>query len=230
MSRNIINEEAFFVGTHLRKGMDSMTILDPGKLRVPFGGNKTPRKQNWMNVDSDTPIPSVEAVIEVPKPKTQEESSIEVPGWVLAAGFTLFAMCLALCNLLAPQYAGRVCTTASPIPVLCLLLLSLHRQVGAPGVVISALLLPSVCVWWNLYLSIPFVLLLSVSAFACIRQRDILAWVCLFGACLALLLALPVQLLEPKWGLTVAIFFSCVLCFLSGLGVGRVGLTIKTLQ
>jgi hypothetical protein len=33
MSRNPINEEILSLGNQLRKGMDSLTIMDPGRLR-----------------------------------------------------------------------------------------------------------------------------------------------------------------------------------------------------
>lgn len=248
MSRNPINEEIFTIGTHLRKGMDSLTILEPGKLRVPFGGGgKTPRKQSWMNVEQDfqcADCPS-EAAIEVPKlPRPPEptptDRCLEVPGWVLASGYAFFGLGLGLCNLLTPQHASRVCTASSPVPLLCLLFQSLacleHRQryelvLGSAGLILSACALPSACVFWSLHLSIPLVLVLVASVFCCMRRRDIVAWICLCGACLALLFALPVpmQLLDPKWGMTVSIFFACALCFLAGLGMGRVGFLIKFL-
>lgn len=242
MSRNSINEEMFVIGTHLRKGMESLTILEPGKLRVPFGGgNKTSRKQSWMNVVQDTQTVDVsETVIEVPKlPKPQESSTehcIEVHGWALAAGYALFSLGLGLCNLLAPQHTSRVCTASSPIPLLCLLLQSVvcldrryDRVLGSIGLVLSACAIPSACLFWSLYLSIPLVMVLVASVLCCMRQRDLYSWVCVCGACLALLFALPVpiQLLDPKWGMTVSVFFACALCFLAGMGVGRVGFMIK---
>lgn len=243
MSRNPINEEMLVLGTHLRKGMDSLTILEPGKLRVPFGGgNKTPRKQSWMNVGQDPQavVSTAETVVEVPKPPRPQdpplEHCIEVPGWVLAAGYALFSLGLGLCNLLAPQHTSRVCTASSPLPLLCLLLQSAacldkryDQVLGSIGLILSACALPSACFFWSLYLSIPLVLVLAASVLCCMRHRDVSAWICVCGVCLALLFALPVpiQLLDPKWGMTVSIFFACALCFLAGLGVGRVGILIK---
>jgi hypothetical protein len=100
------------------------------------------------------------------------------------------------------------------------------------GLVPSAFTLPSACVFWTLHLAIPLVFVLTFSVFQCIRHRDVLSWVCLAGVCLALLLALPVPvtILEPRWGMTVATFFAGVLCFLAGLGGGRVGFQIKLLN
>ena len=243
MSRNSINEEMFVIGTHLRKGMENLTILEPGKLRVPFGGgNRTPRKQSWMNVVQEAPtVDASETVVEVSKQsKPQElatEHCFEVHGWVLAAGYALFSLGLGLCNLLMPQHTSRVCTVTSPMPLLCLLLQSVvclarryDHVMGSIGLILSACAIPSACLFWSLYLSIPLVLVLVVSVLCCMRQRDVSAWVCVCGACLALLFALPVpmQLLDPKWGMTVSIFFACVLCFLAGMGAGRVGFAIKT--
>lgn len=252
MSRNPINGES--LGNHLRKGMENMTtltIVDPGKLRIPFGGagNKTPRKPSWMTTVASDSHPELDNVCEtldmpnlhpatVKQPKAETERAWEIPGWALSAGYSFFGLGLALCNLLAPLYASRVCTAMSPIPALCLLLQSLSTMecnrrmaLGALGLLLAACALPSACVFWSLPLAIPLILVLAVSAFCCLRHRDAIAWVCLCGACLASLLALPVpmQLLEPRWGMTVLIFFACVLCFLAGLGVGRVSFLIKSI-
>jgi hypothetical protein len=264
MSRKPINEEIYSLGSHLRKGMDSLVVLEPGRLKVPFGGggNRTQRKQSWMTVTCVPEQPeggSVEpvglafheVVLDVPKQKPEpsiarnSEIELEVPGWSLAVGYSIFGLCLALCNLFAPQLTGRVCTSVSPIPCLCLLLQFLACQdhiccelgrgvclVSGAGLVLSALLLPSICAFWSPGLAIPFVLVLSASVFNCLRRRDVLSWICLAGVCLALLFAAPLpfpRVLDPVWGVTVAVFFACVLCFLAGLGVGRVGLRVKSI-
>lgn len=167
-----------------------------------------------------------------------------VPGWALSVGYSLFGLGLGLGNLITPRHTGLVCVALSPLPVLCLLLQSLvslecpesdrhsdHRPLrllGSLGLALSACLLPSACALWTPHLAIPLGLGLSWSAVACMRHRDALAWTCLCGACLASVLALPVsQFLEPWWGLTVSLFFACVLCFRAGLGAGRVGFVIK---
>lgn len=156
---------------------------------------------------------------------------------MLAVGYTFFGVSLALCNLITPQQAGRVCTAISPVPVICLLLQSLtcnpRRPAGlmaSTGLALSAGFLPAVCAYWSHSIAIPFVLVLSASTFSCVRRRDALHWICMSGVWLSLLLALPlpVQVLEPRWGMTVSIFFLCVLCFLAGLWGGRVGFSIKS--
>jgi hypothetical protein len=166
----------------------------------------------------------------------------QVHGWLLALGYTAFGMGLALCNLLVPQHTSKVCTALSPIPFICLLLQALtcvelgHRHLGPAGLLLSACLLPSACVLWSLHVSIPdpLVCLLSLSVFYCMRHRNLLSWVCFSGVCLCLLLAIPLipvpimQILEPRWGMPVAMFFACILCFLAGLG-GGVGIQIKLL-
>ena len=270
MSRNPINEEIYNLGSQLRKGMDSLTISDPGRLRVPFGSNKTPKKQSWMTVSSNTLNTGLSAqsqlqnlqctegmcdvVMDIPKrqippPEPVTECYCEAPGWLLAVGYSISGLGLALCNLLAPQHASKVCSAVSPIPLLCLLLQALtcmdlgHAcsnkeqkgglwMLGPGGLVLSACALPSACIFWTLQLAIPLVFVLSLAAFKCMHHRDVLAWVCISGACLGLVLALPVpvlQILEPRWGMTVAVFFSCILCFLAGLGSGGVGFQIKLL-
>jgi hypothetical protein len=141
MSRNPINEEIYHIGGQFRKGMDSLTI-DPGRLRVPFGNSKPPKKQSWMTVSATAetehcetrPLQAFtgsvdmhEVVMDIPKrpavnPDPRPENTWEVPGWFLALGYSIFGLCLGLCNLLSPQHAGRVCTALSPIPLLCLIL------------------------------------------------------------------------------------------------------------
>ena len=242
--------------------MDSLTIMDPGRLRVPLGGGcKAHKKQSWMTVSGSTNFnsPNEEAdvmfdvVMDVSRPNRGVQSSPvspalelnnfnlgnnwQVHGCLLAIGYTVFGMGLALCNLLAPQHTSKVCTALSPIPFICLLVQALtcmelgHRHLGPGGVLLSAFLLPSACVLWSLHFSIPVVGLLSLSVFYCMRHRNLLSWVCFSGVCLCLLLAIPVpimQILEPRWGMTVAMFFACILCFLAGLG-GGVGIQIKML-
>ena len=280
MSRQPINEEICNIGSQLRKGMDSLTIVDPGRLRVPFGGgNKTPRKQSWMtvtNTGSSAMEPSIEdssvksstsdVVIDIsslnsrqPCMKLSLETVIqpilgpimpgrqmlehhwEIKGWVLSLGYSVFGLGLALCNLLTSASTSRVCVVMSPIPMACLLLQTLfcmdygirqgnYARLEIWCLIISALLLPTACVLWNLYISIPLTLFLSLSIFSCVRQRNILVWVCISGVCLSLIVALPtptIQLFEPKWGMTVALFFLGILCFLAGMSQGGIEFKIK---
>lgn len=284
MSRLPINEEIYNLGSQLKRGMDSLTIidrLDPNKMRIPFGGGCNGaakiKRQSWMTVpsnsgnpnpnnsnNSNNPIPDgaeswpetglYDVVMEIPKqsraaltPVTPEPTGRgchwEVHGWLLAVGYAVFGLSLALCNLLAPQHTSKVCTGVSPIPFLCLLLQALTCMdydksdkikiwaLGPGGLILSASALPSACILWSLYMAIPLVFVLSLSVFYCMRHRDVLACVCLSGVCLSLLLALPapIQILEPRWGMTVGMFFACILCFLAGLGSGGVGFQIKLL-
>jgi hypothetical protein len=169
-----------------------------------------------------------------------EPTGIEVSGWLLAVGYAIFGLSLGLSNLLTPQHTSKVCTGMSPIPLFCLLLQALVcmdidkreiRFIGPGCLIISASIIPAACIIWSLYLAVPLMLMLSLSVFYCMLYRAVLPCVCLAGVCLSLLLALPVpiQILEPRWGMTVGIFFLCILCFLAGLGVPRVGIQIKTL-
>ena len=279
MSRIPINEEIYNLGSHLKRGMESV-IIDHNRMRVPFGSgtngpnssnssnSKMPKRQSWMTVPSnqgvcsrpiaDDPLPEInglyDVVMEIPKQSRaiqqiqqiqqiqpiSEPTGIEVSGWLLAVGYATFGLSLGLCNLLTPQHTSKVCTGMSPIPLLCLLLQALvcmdsdKREIWfiGPGcLIISASILPAACIIWSLYLAVPLMLMLSLSVFYCMRHRAVLPCVCLAGVCLSLLLALPapIQILEPRWGMTVGIFFLCILCFLAGLGAPRVGIQIKTL-
>jgi hypothetical protein len=164
MSRAPINEEISNLGSQLRKGMDSLTILDPGRLRVPFGKTNKIRSKSWMTVP---PNDATETVVVIPPEQSQpfqqtqmgfsetnetNETHWEVPGWVLVVGYSIFGLGLALCNLLIPQHTGKVCTATSPVPFLCLLLQALackKRWMGG-GLLLAALSLPSACVFWSL--------------------------------------------------------------------------------
>jgi hypothetical protein len=259
--------------------MDSLTIVDPGRLRVPFGGgNRTPRKQSWMTVSNPSctelhcennslnavqcstnmqdvvmDIPrqsniklSLEPIMQ-PAPnhilpgRQSSEHHWEIKGWILSLGYSVFGLSLALCNLFSSAQTSRVCTILSPIPMACLLLQALFcvdygmRQRNTTYLevwclVVSALIIPTVCVSWSLYMSVPLTLFLSLSAVSCVRQRGVLVWVCLSGVFLSLVVVAPTPILhfiEPKWGMTVALFFLGVLCFLAGMNSGGVEMKIK---
>ena len=270
MSRQTINEEIRIFGSQLRKGMDNLTIVDPGRLRVPFGGvGKAPKKQSWMTVSNSSGIPDPyntyigeehdgadmqDVVMDIVKqpnlkisldhtnPMRQGwEQHWEIKGWTLSLGYSLFGLVMALCNLFSSSSASRVCTAMSPIPMLCLLFQALfcmdpsNRQVSstcleACGLVLSALILPSACVFWNLYISMPLVLFLSLVIVSCIRQKTVLVWVCISGVCLSLAVAAPspaMQILEPRWGMTVAFFSLGILCFQAGMNYGGIEFKIK---
>lgn len=319
MSRKLINEEIRDFGNQFVKGMDSLTIMDPGKLRVPYGGGgKTPRKQSWMTVSmpagfnvevdqSQAPYHdnggaraapsqsghgcasscqressnkllsnhhsnlqsnvqdvvmdisrqssiklSLEPLIHanpnhVLSGRQGSEHTWEIKGWTLSVGYTIFGLALAFCNLVSSAYTSQVCTAMSPIPMACLFLQALFcmdqgsvhgaykRSTTAPGVwclVVSALLIPTACVSWNVYFSVSLILALSLSVVACQKYRGIFLWACLSGLCLALVVATPTPAVifpDPKWGMTVALFFLGVLCFLGCVGLGVMELKIRYL-
>ena len=324
MSRIPSNEDICHLGNQVWKGMDSLTIVDPNRLRVPFAGVcgnsaptvRLPKRQSWMTVPSNTCNPIHDGsgptssgptssgptssgptssgwpdeVVEIPMQSravmpnllnptnllsplgllgpssplnqssllgpssllnqsssqhtevTGKGEGYDVHGWVLAVGYSIFGLSLALGNLLAPQHTSKVCVAVSPIPFLCLLLQALAcmerdrrdikhglRTLGPSGLMLSASALPSACVLWSVYLAIPLVLALSLSVFVCMRHRDTPASVCLAGVFLSLLMALPApaEILGSLWGMTVAIFFVCSLCFLAGIGSGGMAFKIK---
>lgn len=158
----------------------------------------------------------------------------KIKGWMLSVGYSIFGLVLALCNLLSSAYTNRVCTAMSPIPMVCLLLQALFCMDNGVGqkntffheawcLIITATLLPTACVLWNLYVSIPLILFLSFSVVSCLRQRGLLVWGCVLGVCLSLIVATPISAvnsIEPKWSMTVAMFFLGVLCFLLSISSG----------
>lgn len=318
MSRKLINEEIYDLGNQFVKGMDSLTIVDPGRLRVPFGGGggKTPRKQSWMTVsvpagfsvevdrsseighDSVPPTashspqycppssvrdpnnrslsnhqlnlqPSRQDVgVDMPRQsniklsleplihtspghllsgRQSSEYQWEIKGWTLSAGYTFFGLSLALCNLISSAYTSRVCVAMSPIPVACLILQALfcmdqtpnhcsyRRSILSPKaccLVVSALLVPTICISWNIYFSVALILFVSISVVYCQKQRGILVWICLLGLCLSLIVATPThfaKFLDARWGMTVSLFFLGILSFLACVGIGGLELKIRYL-
>lgn len=220
MSRAPINASALWDTTN--HVMDTMTILDPSRLRIPFGKAKSlvseaiePYEETYIE-NSDNVLVDVSGLLKSASSLSKETRKLvaqfEVQAWVLSLGYSLFG--LALCGtLLTMQFSGRVCGVMSPLPLACLLLQATTSALPAGIVFFScAMLLPGICASESLPIAAVFVLVLAVGMLLhCKQRRGVLAYVCFAGA----VLSLPLLSLEPKWGMSTAAFFLCILSVIS---------------
>ena len=210
-------------------GMEGITISDPSRLRINFGGSKGANNNRvvWPTVEplqvtkeckeSEEVVLDVSSVIgrktEVPACK-RPGLQLELPSWVLALGYALFGIALAVGNAVPLQVSGRVCAAACPLPLVCLLLQAATSPLF-PGLVLlaCALLLPAVCALESLPIAVggAGLLLLSIGALTRCQRRGVLVYVSFAGA----VLSLGLPLLEARMGLSTASFFLCVLCAVS---------------
>ena len=230
MSRPFINGLAELAwDTSNNNNMDSITILDPSRLRISFC-NKP--RTNWPTIVE--PLPSFEepakeepvtldissVISKQPKPDTKKpvkseiSMQFEIQSWALSLAYVFFLLSLTLCNLL--QFSGRMCCVAgSPLPVACLALQAGTALSPTIGLVLlaCALLLPCTCALWNLPSAAAYIAVLSLAMLAYTRQRGLIAYVCCAGAVLSLGQTLLVT--DPQWGVSVSVFFLGLLCVTS---------------
>lgn len=232
MSRSPINGDVIaFCG----KGMENLTSIDPGRLRIQIGSKPrmSAKPSAWPVVEepaqaAPAPPPGREVVLEMqPLPASRQEPPEGVHGWVLALGYALFGVAMALSNLLTLPNLGLVCSLACPLPMLSLwaqasVVAGLDRRplLGA-ALACCALPLPFACSQWSLVWGGPLIVLLAgLQALAC---RGWGGAVCFVFSVASLCLALsPTGGLEPKWGVTLSLFFLVGGCVLASLGAGRV--------
>ena len=165
-------------------------------------------------------------------PKQQPESAPEgLQGWAIALGYVVFGVSMALANLLTlPQ--GLACSLACPLPMLCLWAqafvvagLDRRRPLLALALALCAWPLPIACSRWSV--AWPLVLSLAgLQALACRHWGGAVCFV-LTGASLCLALSPPIQGLEPKWGVTLALFFLVGGCAMASLSGGRVVFRVR---
>lgn len=167
-----------------------------------------------------------------PRPQPIEsQTQLEIPGFLVPAGYSLFALCLGLSNLVNPPSTSGVCVVLSPIPMICLSIHSLSVQpwVGV-GLLLCAWIAPFVCSTWQLVFCLVYFVVLGV--FVGAGTRKIAPSICL----VALLLSMPLAInpkwagMESRWGVTVAGFFLALQCVLASAGAGRVVYRIKQLM
>ena len=238
MSRSPIHGDIISFCT---KGAD----LDVGRLRINLGGKPklSAKAGAWPVVEQaggsspqqpPAPQASKDVVVEMSVPK-QEGDGLQ--GWVVTAGYSLFGMALALCNLLSVPSAGQVCSAVCPLPMCCLMAQGLAvaafgQRVLGVSLFACAWALPLVCAAWSLLLATPLVLFLAgVQAWVAWHWAGCL---CCGGLCASLALAFlgPAYGVEPRWGTTVALFFLVVLCVMASLGrlgVARAAFRVKCL-
>ena len=238
MSRPLINELSDLTWDcyHTTAGtMESLTILDPSRLRMPFGKHGHNNNNN-NRVTSITHWPTVDAVEPIEEPKYEEvmldissvitkqakkditkpvkvEPLVQFEWWALALAYILFLLALALCNLFTlQQTSGRICVGMCPLPMVSLSLqaaTALSLPVGLM-LLLCAVLLPLTCALGNLHLTAGYIVILALSMLAYIRQRGLVAYVCSAGAVLSLGQTVLAQ--DPQWGVSVSVFFLGILC------------------
>jgi len=189
-------------------------------------------KSNNTCIEADGPKPghNKEIVLEMQKLPKTDNNQEGLRGWIIALGYILFGVLMALTNLLTLQYP-LVCSLACPLPMLCLYAQGFIAGLdGRPhlGVALacSALPLPFMCSQWSL----PFgaALILALACLQAVASRHIAGVACLVLSLASLCLALlPIQEIEPKWGITLSVFFLLAECVLSSLIGRRVVFRIK---
>ena len=199
--------------------------IDPSRMRISLGKAKPSlQPKQWPTVEA----PPKEVVVEMSAPREEEG----LQGWAIPAGYTLFGMALAVCNLLSLPVASQVCSAACPLPVCCLLAHGLALAAfGQRGLglclALAAWLLPLVCSLWSLAYAAPLAVFLA-------GVQAAVAWhwaggLCLLGLAGSLALAFlgPAHGLEARWGTTLALFFLIVLCVLASLRLTRAAFRVK---
>ena len=145
-------------------------------------------------------------------------------------GYALFGVALALCNLLTLSSSRLVCSALCPIPMACLVLQALSFDSRlAVSAVLCTLLIPLECAVWNQYAVIPYCVVLALTVTLATPKKGVVVWASFTGLVLTLGLALPIQALglDPKWGVTLALFFMCLLCVVTSLSVTRIAYKLK---
>ena len=240
----------------LADNLTSLTIADPTRLKIPFGskGKLSGRQQvAWPVVaplyedhhdgGRKTPITkpspsqhpsSTEVVLEVCSERQERSDNHQtgVPGWFIPVGYIVFGLTLALCNLLTLSWSRLVCSSLSPLPMACLTAQALSYDSRLAILVFAfSWLIPLECVAWNQYAVIPYCIVLAGTLIVAAPRRGLFTWLSFFGVFLSLCLSLPVHTFDPKWGVTLSLFFMCLLCTVTSLSnYTRVTYRLKYLQ
>ena len=239
MSRSPINGDVIaFCG----KGMESLTSIDASRLRIQIGSKPrmSAKPTAWPVVEepaqaAPAPQPQIrEVVLEMqPLPACRQEPTEGLHGWAIALGYVLFGLPMALSNLLTLPNLGLVCSVACPLPMLSLwaqavVVAGLDRRRPLLGFALAccALPLPFMCSQWSLVWGAPLILLLAgLQALACRHWGGAVCFLFSFASlCLALF---PMGGLEPKWGVTLSLFFLVGGCVLASLSAGRVVFRVR---
>ena len=236
MSRHNKEISAFCSENLNLASLSNLTISDPSRLKIPFGskGKFSGRQASWPVIQDPEQPPHnthIEAVIDIPAVQ-EEPPHTRVRGWWLPLGYIIFGMSLALCNLLTVPHCQLVCSFLSPLPLICLLgqAMSVQTPWHSLPVTLCAFLIPLECSLWNLYCILPFSLCLACAVTLASPRRGVVTWILLAGVILSLCLALPIPTLNisPRWGVTISLFFLCLLCAVTSLQAIKVTFTVDS--
>ena len=151
----------------------------------------------------------VESFQETQDPPAKSHTTLDA--WVFVLTYAIFGIALALCNLF--NVSGRLCCVGlSPLPMLCLLL---HAASSASlpislALLLCALSLPTVCALWALPVAAAYITAAACSLLAFNHGPFQVA--CCVGAKLSMLLTVVA---DPRWGVSLAVFFLLLACMLS---------------
>jgi len=214
--------------------------LDPSRLRIPFMGKRakralpeeeltrildlskinsnslpnTPNLSNLSKLSNERlNLPKslevlVESFQETQDPPAKSHTTLDA--WVFVLTYAIFGIALALCNLF--NVSGRLCCVGlSPLPMLCLLL---HAASSASlpislGLLLCALSLPTVCALWALPVAAAYITAAACSLLAFNHGPFQVA--CCVGAKMSMLLTVVA---DPRWGVSLAVFFLLLACML----------------
>ena len=165
------------------------------------------------------------------EPRQQQgdtQTMLEIPGFVVPGGYSVFAISLCLANMTIPDLSSNVCVALSPVLMICLAIHALGVPVWVSmGLVFCAWFTPAVCAAWRIHYTLCFFVVLGVLMAA--GTRRMIASACLF----ALLMSMPLATqthwtgLDPRWGLTMGGFFLALECVTASLGSGKIIYRIK---
>ena len=241
-------EISAFCGENLSSlaSLTNLTISDPNRLKIPFGGKGkfSGRQASWPVIsdqesnNNSTVIqtPSVnlvnqDVVLEISKPNIPIHTKIR--GFFIPIGYICFGICLAFCNLMAIQSCQLVCSLLCPFPMTCLMA---HAISGCKFqhtllIMACAFFVPLECALWNVNSTVPFILILAASVTWAAHKKGATIWILMVCVILSLCLVIPIPNLnlDPKWGITVSLFFLCILCAFTSLSSLKVTYTVECL-
>jgi len=149
--------------------------------------------------------------------EVESQQSFDVPAITVLVCYFAFGVALALCNMVEPALTRTVGMALSPLPVFCILAhaFGVRRVWISCGLVLCALLAPSVCALWAVpYSALYFCCLASLVVGGCPMPRSVPFLLAVF-VCALLSLHPAWTGFEAKFWITVAFFFTVLTCALS---------------
>ncbi len=245
MSRAPINAAVSEIG----RQMDMMTI-DPNCLRIPYKNKKStcPPVNNYPVISlvseknehsNNIGQPSGEITVEIRRTESPiadfpEKAILSISGCFVIAGYVLFSLSLALCNLfLKTSSASPLCILASPVAMLSLTAHAFSMQPLSMGVglLISAWVLPTVCSMWSTAATLYYIAFLGISlGLAHWRFSGLFFLVPL--ALFVFLSSTPMVVyhgVESQWGISVSVFLVTLLGVFSSRHLALVKFRLRAL-